>query len=115
MDKRERELAEAIDFEATHWHVVVLRRDGKLKVRKNLTLDQARGAVRELAPNQRPRTYILRPDATGVVGKPAMPLRAETAQDAVEVHILGPKGAALHAWADVEPANYDVTSEVRST
>lgn len=108
MNKREREMAAAVDEKADHWHVVVLRRDGKLKVRKNLTREQARAAVRELAPNQRPKTFSLQPSAESGYG-PVRKIGPEpTAQDAVEVHVLGPKGAVLHAWADVEPLHQDL-------
>lgn len=109
MNKREKELAAAIDFEATHWHVVVLRRDGKLKVRKNLNREQARAAVRELAPNQRPKTFAARVQSEDDLKHLPMPERPQHPEDAVEVHVLGPKGAALHAWADVEPVHKDLT------
>lgn len=96
----------AVEYDETDtcWHLMLTK--GKtVSILKNLDAPTARQAYRVLMPHERPTTYVNIPDGCrGWSGGPYY-------SDVSKVDILGPDGADLDPWRDVDTLVIDLSHD----
>lgn len=106
------------DESDTCWHIMTVTRGGTVSMLRNLDAPTARKAYQRLDPRSRPIRHVGWPKAGDPDFKHGFSFSSGFQicgdGDIKTVEVIGPEGAKLDPWRDVEETIIDMSAEVES-